>query len=172
VIAGILAAAMSTIASSINALASSVTHDLYATWTGVRDPVRLLAVGRRVSLIWGLALIVAALGFNALTRSTDTPAVVLALSIASVTYGALLGAYLLAGARRRIGGRDVIRGATVAMLVMLVTVFASRLGFLGMAFLADLGRLAWPWYVPMGTLITLAVAELSAGVRASRGHPA
>lgn len=170
VIAGILAAAMSTIASSINALASSVTHDLYATWTGVRDPIRLLAVGRRVSLAWGVALVLAALGFHALTRSTDTPAVVLALSIASVTYGALLGAYILAGAPRRIGGTDVIRGATVAMAFMLVTVFASRLSLLGFPALATLGKLAWPWYVPLGTLITLAVAEVSSGIRGARGH--
>ena len=38
VIAGILAAAMS---SSISALASSVTHDLYASWTGRTDPTHL-----------------------------------------------------------------------------------------------------------------------------------
>ena len=32
---------------------------------------------------------------------------------------------------------------------MLVVVFANRLG------LTTLGRLAWPWYVPLGTLATL-----------------
>ncbi|MEZ4457538.1 MAG: hypothetical protein R2882_13475 [Gemmatimonadales bacterium] len=37
-IAGILAAAMSTISSSINALASAVTHDFYAPATG--GPIR------------------------------------------------------------------------------------------------------------------------------------
>src|SRR5690606_13771997 len=46
VIAAILAAAMSTQSSAINALASSVTHDLYAGWTGRRDPVHLLRIGR------------------------------------------------------------------------------------------------------------------------------
>ena len=38
VIAGILAAAMGTHSSAINSLASSATHDLYASWTGRRDP--------------------------------------------------------------------------------------------------------------------------------------
>src|SRR5690606_30376829 len=126
VIAGILAAAMSTLSSSISALASSLTHDLYSSWTGERDPVRLLRVGRVVSLGWGLALVLGALGFHSLASGNDTPVVVLALSIASVTYGALLGAYILSGADQRITGPDVIRGAVVTLTVMLVTIFAAR----------------------------------------------
>ena len=43
--------------SSISALASAVTYDLYASITGRRDPVHLLRVGRFVSLVWGLGLI-------------------------------------------------------------------------------------------------------------------
>ncbi len=38
VVAGILAAAMGTHSSAINSLASSATHDLYASWTGRQDP--------------------------------------------------------------------------------------------------------------------------------------
>ena len=90
-VAGILAAAMSTISSSINALASSMTHDLYANWTGEKDPVRLYRIGRIFSAVWGLALIGAAFFFERLGHMGDTPVVVLALSIASITYGALLG---------------------------------------------------------------------------------
>ena len=168
VIAGILAAAMSTISSSINALASSVTHDWYASITGERDPTRLLRVGRLVSLAWGLALVGGALGFHALATRSDTPVVVLALSIASVTYGALLGAYLLAG-RAQIAGRDVIRGAATTMAVMLVTIFAGRLVAAGVTVLGPLAALAWPWYVPLGTAITVAVAHASAVLR---GKPA
>jgi SSS family transporter len=165
VIAGILAAAMSTLASSINALASSLTHDLYASITGERDPVRLLRVGRAVSLAWGVALVLGALGFHAFASGTGTPVVVLALSIASVTYGALLGAYILAGTSTRIAGRDVITGAVATVLVMLVTLFAGRLAAAGLAVLEPLSRLAWPWYVPMGTAITLLVAWLSSRTR-------
>jgi SSS family solute:Na+ symporter len=165
VIAGILAAAMSTLSSSISALASSLTHDLYSSWTGERDPVRLLRVGRVVSLGWGLALVLGALGFHSLASGNDTPVVVLALSIASVTYGALLGAYILSGADQRITGPDVIRGAVVTLTVMLVTIFAARLVAAGFEFLSPLGRLAWPWYVPMGTAITVIVAWLSSRLR-------
>lgn len=158
VIAGILAASMGTHSSAISALASSVTHDLYATWTGRTDPAHLLRVGRAFALGWGIALILAALAFHAFTGG-NTPVVVLALSIASVTYGGLLGTYILAGKWPRARGRDVVAGILATGVVMTAVVFAARLAPLpGLAWLAPMGRLAWPWYVPLGTLVTLLVA--------------
>jgi Na+/proline symporter len=167
-VAGILAAAMSTISSSINALASSLTHDFYVTRTGRTDPHHLLKIGRLFSAIWGIALVAAALGFWA-WASLDTPAVVLALSVASVTYGALLGTYILAGRWPRAESRDVVRAVIVTMAVMLVVVFAKRLAAAGIApALAPLGRLAWPWYVPLGTAVTLLVGIGSSLTRPGR----
>lgn len=155
-VAGILAAAMSTISSSINALASSVTHDLYASWTGVTDPIRLFRLGRIFSALWGVALIGAALFFNRLASGTDTPVVVLALSIASITYGALLGTYVLGARVARSQGRDVVGAVLLSVTVMLVVVFAAQLaGLPGLGWLTPLGRLAWPWYVPTGTALTI-----------------
>jgi SSS family solute:Na+ symporter len=165
VIAGILAAAMSTLSSSINALASSLTHDLYGSWTGEKDPVKLLRVGKLVSIGWGVALMAGALGFHTMASGNDTPVVVLALSIASVTYGALLGTYILSGASTRVGGKDVITGAVVTLCVMLVTIFARRLAAGGLSFLEPLGTLAWPWYVPMGTAITIGTAWIASRLR-------
>ncbi len=130
VMAGILAAAMSTISSSISALASSVTNGLYASFSGRGGPgdeAHLLRVGRWFSLLWGVLLTAAALGFHLAASGKDTPGVVLALSIASVTYGALLGAYVLAGLGPRLQGPHVITGAVVAVVLMLVVVFAARL---------------------------------------------
>ena len=155
VVAGILAAAMSTISSSINALASSMTHDLYASWSGRRDPAHLLRMGKLFSAVWGLSLIAGALFFYFYATGTDTPVVVLALSIASITYGALLGTYLLA-VWRRARGRDVVGAVAVTVVLMLLVVFAKRLaGQPGLDWLTPVGRLAWPWYVPLGTLITV-----------------
>lgn len=167
-IAGILAASMGTHSSAISALASSITHDLYATWTGRTDPVHLLRVGRAFALGWGIALIIAALGFNAFTAG-NTPVVVLALSIASVTYGGLLGTYLLAGGWARARGRDVITGIGVTVVVMTVVIFAAHLAVMpDLGWLAPVGRLAWPWYVPLGTVLTLGVAVLSSLLPSSR----
>jgi SSS family transporter len=160
-IAGILAAAMSTISSSINALASSVTYDFLAA-RGAGDPVRQLRIGRAFTILWGLALTGGALLLAAVVTRMDTPVVVLALSIASVTYGALLGTYILAGRWPRAQGQDVVLAVAVTMVVMLVVVFARSLAQSGTApWLAPVGRLAWPWYVPLGTAITLAVGMLS-----------
>ena len=149
--AGILAAAMSTISSSISALASSATNDLYAPWAGrtpERDGAHLLRAGRAFTLLWGVLLTAAALGFHALATGRDTPVVVLALSIASVTYGALLGTYVLAGWRGRLGarlqGRSVITAVVVSLVVMAFVVFGSGLAF--------------PWFVPLGTALTVALA--------------
>jgi SSS family transporter len=155
VVAGILAAAMSTISSSINALASSMTHDLYAGWTGRRDPAHLLRVGKLFSAMWGLSLIAGALFFYLYATGTDTPVVVLALSIASITYGALLGTYILA-VWRRAQGRDVVGAVAVTVCAMLLVVFARPLSAsAAFEWLAPAGRLAWPWYVPLGTLLAV-----------------
>ncbi len=156
VIAGILAAAMGTHSSAINSLASSATHDLYASWTGRRDPAHLLRVGRMISAGWALGLIAGALFFHGLAGGGQTPVVVLALSIASVTYGPLLGTYVLAGRWPRARGRDVVGAVAFTVVVMLAVIFAKRLSAtLGLEWLEPVGRLAWPWYVPLGTLLAV-----------------
>ncbi|HEU5170400.1 MAG TPA: sodium:solute symporter [Gemmatimonadales bacterium] len=165
-VAGILAAAMGTHSSAINALASSVTHDLYVGWTGRNDPAHLLRVGRLFSGMWAVALMIGALFFYAYDREGRTPVVVLALSIASIAYGSLLGAYVLAGRWSRTAGQDVIAGVAVSLAVMLVVFFARSLGTLpGLEWLAPAGRLAWPWYVPLGTLLTVGTALAAARMR-------
>lgn len=161
VIAGILAAAMGTHSSAINSLASSATHDLYASWTGRRDPQHLLRVGRMISAGWAVGLIGGALFFHTTAGGGQTPVVVLALSIASVTYGPLLGTYFLAGRWPRARGRDVVGSVAVTVAVMLVVIFAKRLATApGLDWLEPVGRLAWPWYVPLGTTFAVGAGML------------
>ena len=155
-VAAVLAASMATHSSAISALASSITHDFYAGWTGRTDPTHLLRVGRAWTLVWGLVITVVALLFQVVAGGGQTPVVVFALSIASITYGALLGAYLLAGGPVWVRGKDVIGAIAVAVAVMLVVFFAKALGRLpGLSWLAPAGQLAWPWYVPLGSAITV-----------------
>ena len=156
VVAGILAAAMGTHSSAINSLASSATHDLYASFTGRHDPVHLLRVGRLLSAVWATGLIGGALFFHFAASGNDTPVVVLALSIASVTYGPLLGTYFLAGRWPRARGRDVVVAVAITVAIMLVVIFAKRISeYPRLEWLTPVGRLAWPWYVPLGTLLTV-----------------
>lgn len=142
VIAGLLAAAMSTVASSLNSLASAVTHDFYAPLTGKRDQRHLLVVGRWATVGWAVVLTGGALSF----RSSNTPVVELGLAIASVTYGALLGTFLLGGLVKRARQRDAVVALVVATATMLIVVLGKPGPF---------ARLAWPWYVPLGLAITL-----------------
>jgi len=151
VVAGILAAAMGSTASALNSLASATTHDYYAPIAGrTGDDRHLMAAGRLFTLAWAALLIGGALLFP----GRDTPVVVVALSIASLTYGALLGAFILARISR-IRERDVVIALILASALMALVVFAGPLG------IRPLARLAWPWYVPMGTLLTMAIALIS-----------
>lgn len=143
-VAGLLAAAMSTVSSSLNSLASASTHDFYAPLTGRREPRHLLTVGRWFTLVWAAVLMGGALSFG----GNSQPVVEVALSIASITYGGLLGTYILGGLSARVRQRDVITAILVATATMVVVVLIKPWPFT---------TLAWPWYVPLGTAITLAV---------------
>ena len=165
VIAAILAAAMSTVSSSLNSLAAATTHDIYLPLTGADpgDP-RVFRMGKLFTLGWAIALI----GASLLYRAQGTPVVVVALSIASFTYGGLLGGFFLGILSRRANQRDAMLGMIVGILAMTVVVFARQLSaaYPGLTVLATLGRIAWPWYVLIGTSITMIV-----GTIASLTHP-
>src|SRR5881275_3139127 len=156
VVAGILAAAMSSHASAVNSLASASTHDFYAPLTGRHDPTHLLWVGRWLTLLWTAVLVAGAMAF----RDQNTPVVQLALSITSVTWGSLLGTYVLGGLWRRARQRDVIIAMVAGVAIMTPIVlpaviprFPERWHWLP--------GLAWPWYVPLGTAVTVAVGMVS-----------
>ena len=156
-IAAVFAAAMSTLSSSINSLASTSAYDFWAAGNPQASDGALLAIGRRFSLVWAALLIVAAIAFIPLSRSST--AVEVSLGIASIVYGGLLGVFALA---RFVPGAGP--GAARAGLVSgIVAVFA----------LWVFGRsvVAWPWFVFFGTLISLAVGVLSsrASAQVARG---
>lgn len=152
VIAGILAAAMSTVSSSLNSLASATTHDFYAPIVGRSDSRHLLTVGRWATVLWAIVLTGGALSFS----SNNQPVVVLALSVASITYGGLLATYIIAGSKRYFAQIDAIIAIVTTSAIMVVVVFVKPGPF------ADL---AWPWYVPLGTTTALAVSGFSSLVR-------
>jgi len=56
----------------------------------------------------------------------------------------------------RAQGRDVVTGVLTSVVLMLFVVFSAKLAVLpGLAWLAPVGQLAWPWYVPAGTALTI-----------------
>jgi solute:Na+ symporter, SSS family len=167
VVAAILAAAMSTVSGSLNSLAAATTHDIYMPLTGRKgDDPAVFRAGRLFTLAWAVVLIGGAL----LYKNEGTPVVVVALSIASFTYGGLLGAFALGLGWRRAVQRDAITGMVVGISVMTFVVFARQL-IAAYPSLADtlgpVSRIAWPWYVLIGTTITFLTGMLS-----SFTHPA
>lgn len=157
-LAAVLAATMSTHSGAINALAASSTHDIYLPITKrAADDPRTLKVGKIFALIWGVVLTGGALLFP---ENQQTPVVVVALSIASFTYGGLLGGFFLGLFWRRARQRDAILGMSVGIFVMAFVVFAKRLTWI-FPWLEPVGTIAWPWYVLIGTSITLLVGVIS-----------
>jgi solute:Na+ symporter, SSS family len=161
ILAAIVAATMSTHSGAINSLAASTTHDIYLPLSGRKaDDPRTLRMGKMFALLWGTGLTLAALLF----KEQGTPMVVIALGIASFTQGALLGGFFLGIFWRRAMQRGAILGMGVAIFVMAFIVFARQVStwFPETAgFLAPFGRVAWPWYVLIGTSLTLLVGILS-----------
>ncbi|MGI8620083.1 MAG: sodium:solute symporter [Gemmatimonadaceae bacterium] len=161
VIAAILAASMSTLSGSINSLGAATTHDIYLPLTKrTADDPATLKIGKLFSLLWGVVLLTASL----LYREQGTPVVIVALSIASFTYGALLGGFFLGILWRRAIQRDAILGMATGIFVMTFVVFSKQLrpllpGIDGT--LASFSTIAWPWYVLIGTTVTMATGILS-----------
>jgi SSS family transporter len=167
VIAAILAAAMSTVSGALNSLSAATTHDIYLPLTGRRaDDPGVLRIGKVFTLVWAVILVGGALMY----RAQGTPVVVVALSVASFTYGGLLGGFFLGMLWRRAIQRDAILGMAVGIAAMTAVVFARPLSaaYPGMAdTLAPLGGIAWPWYVLIGTTITMIVGIFSSYTHAA-----
>ncbi len=145
-IAGVFAAAMSSLSSSINSLASAAAYDFWAPLSGCEDDeVRVLRAGRVLTLIWASLLIAVAIAY--VPMSEDATAVEVALTIASLVYGGLLGAFFLGIVDRGATQRGVIIGMTVGIgVVTSIWILAS----------ASVG---FPWFVPIGAVITVVVGS-------------
>jgi len=143
-IAGVFAAAMSSLSSSINSLASTSAYDFWAPLTGSEgDEFRILRAGRVFTLIWAILLIGVAILY--IPMSADSTAVEVALTIASLVYGGLLGAFFLSVMDPGANQRGVVVGIGTGILVVTaIWIFAPHL-------------VGWPWFVLIGTAVTMSV---------------
>lgn len=140
IIAGLLAAALSTLAGSMSSMSSSILLDLYKPIARVAmDEAGELKLSRVFTAITAILLVGAALFF----MNTSQTVVELALSIASFTYGGLLGTFLLGVLFKRPQQRDAIAGFAAGIAVMVAVIL--------------LKMVAWTWFTLVGVLVTLAV---------------
>src|SRR5262249_16425805 len=124
---------------SLNSLSSSSVFDFYKPLInpGATDE-RLLRLSRWLTAGWGFVLIVIAIVARSWGSVFTT-----GLTIASLVYGPILGAFLLGVLSKRPNQRGVIGGMVISLALMLLINFTTSI--------------AWTWYVLTGTAICLAV---------------
>lgn len=133
-LAGVLSAAMSTLSSSINSLASSTVTD----WLGGGQTIKK---SQWVSLIWGVILIAIALLFD----ESDSAIVIVGLQIASFTYGGLLGLFLLSRMKRSFRSESLIVGLVASF---------------GIVFYLNQVGIAWTWFIGVAVVVNITVTYI------------
>lgn len=169
IVASLFAAAMSSLSSSLNALASSTTYDILKPLSGSTwDDAHELWVSRMVTIFWGVVLTGSAFLFTWLQLSgDDRPAVVeLGLGIASYTYGGLLGIFVLGRIFPKPDKADAMIGFFTGLISLLFMVEGALQQFLPGEGLT----IAWPLYTAVGGIIVVVVANLSYFLRTKFGN--
>lgn len=166
IVAALFAAAMSSLSSSLNSLASSTTYDLYKPYFGKNNTdAEDLSISRKITMGWGIILTISAIFFAVLQlQGGERPAIVeLGLGIASYTYGGLLGAFLLGMFFTKPNKTDAIIGffcGLIALLFMVQGPIQDLLPGDGLA-------IAWPLYTLVGSLVVIIGGQVSYFIRNS-----
>jgi SSS family solute:Na+ symporter len=149
IIAGLFAAALSTLAGSISSLSSSAMLDLYKPLSRSKaDPARDLKISRILTVCWAVILTGVAFAFINIQQSV----VEIALGIASITYGGLLGTFLLGLFFKKVMQQAAIVGFTCGILAMVILIAVPQL-------MVIKPLVHWTWYVAIGTSTTLLVGS-------------
>lgn len=142
--AAIIAAAMANLSAAFNSLASSSVMDFYKPFLRPdADQKHYVKVSRLITLGWGAVLVVIAL----ISQLANESVLELALTIASVPYGSMLGIFLLGVLTKSATPRGTLTGAILGLATLIAIVIAKAFG---------LATIAWTWYVAIGTLVTFA----------------
>jgi SSS family transporter len=138
-VAAILAAAMSNLSAALNSLSSSSMFDFFLHGRPMADEHQPVRISRWVTLGWAMVLFVLAL--IALHKAGRV--IEVGLQIASVTYGALLGVFLLGVLTKRATEFSAVLGLVCGFAVELYLWLGTRV--------------PWTWWVVIGTIVTFVV---------------
>jgi Na+/proline symporter len=138
-IAAILAAAMSNLSAALNSLSSSSMFDFYFRFRPDTDENKRLRVSRLATVMWSVVLF----GLAIVALHWVGRVVEVGLQIASVTYGALLGVFLLGVLTKRANQNGAILGMICGFSVELYLWLGSHV--------------PWTWWVAIGTCVTFTV---------------
>lgn len=146
--AGLLAAAMSSLDSALNALASTAYMDLYRKYTPWEStPEEAVRVSRGLSVAFAVALVLTAMVFG------RQPGILwVGFRVMGYTYGTLLGLFLLA-VWTDTRGSDTGNLIAIPVSIGLVLVLTAAPPY-------GTAALAWPWGIVVGTASTVLIGSL------------
>ncbi|MEM6690762.1 MAG: transporter, partial [Planctomycetota bacterium] len=145
ILAGVFAAAMSTLSSSLNSSATVVVNDLIGSNRSSNE--QMLSQSRIWTAVFGLLQMGIAFAAAGVTRSVVSEV----LAIAGMTVGLLLGLFALSRLSPACRQTCAIGGMILAALVLFSIKFL----------LPNLGiTIAWPWFALIGSMSTLVFATL------------
>lgn len=147
-VAGLMAAALSTLAGSVSSLASSSFYDVYNI-LGKKNlsEEQQFKLSKRLIIVWAMILSVSAFMFLEIRGA----AVEVALGIASFTFGGLLGTFLLGIINKKADQRDALIGFFISITVMTVVV--------------SLKLYAWTWFTLTGVTVCIVAGGISSLIR-------
>jgi len=108
------------------------------------DPQKELYISRVITVVWAVILSVVALLFIQLQQSV----VEIALGIASITYGGLLGTFLLGLFNKKVNQQNAMVGFSMGILTMVLIILIPKLA-------GNPPIVHWTWYVAIGSSVTI-----------------
>ncbi|MEX2963137.1 sodium:solute symporter [Microbulbifer sp. TYP-18] len=158
---GVIAAALSTLNSSLNSMASVLTEDLYRSWLArrglSRPPHHFVVAGRIAMSLIGLALGAMAVLCFYWQQMSDLPLITFALSVMVFAYSGLLGVFFTVLFTKRGNGTS----AALALITGFVATLAQQPWMIALATGSEPATaIAFPWQLCLGTAVSFAVCCL------------
>lgn len=147
VVAAIFAAALS---SSLNSIAATAVNDIYKPFAKNVTDKQLMRIAGILTVVVGIVQILIAVSL----RNADTSALSMALAVASLINGPILGVFLVGAFLRRAKEVHALTGMIVSILVMTYILLAANKFVPGPV-------IAWPWYALIGSSITVIIAFIT-----------
>lgn len=136
-LAGIFATAMSTLSSTINSLSSSTFIDILDINRRDIPDKKKVSISRLITIFWTSLIIL----ISVLLENTSSSLVIIGLSIASVTYGGMLGVFFIGRFIKDFQESAALSGMLLSIIVNIWIAFFTKV--------------FWLWYVSIGFFTAL-----------------
>jgi SSS family transporter len=147
VVAAIFAAALS---SSLNSIAATAVNDITSHSRRAVTDRQLVRIAGILTVVVGIVQIAIAISL----KDADSSALSMALSVASLINGPILGVFLVGAFLDRAKEIHALIGMIASIVVMLYVLLQTSI--------------AWPWYALIGSFVTVAVAFIATLVYPNR----